>query len=439
MYSLISRLLVYKKLDEDSLVLRLAETIKECECLSKDSDFDLKKVHIISDINTVINELLELATIYGFDENLWHNYLTYLIINQENPFSLLCESSGVKEGTVNDLVKEDFIIFKKLFDYDFGPLEKSLSIKVFTHITNYKAIKKDSRLYNKDISQKIRGLSKEIDKAKDENEIFDKVTDFYKKYGVGKLGLNKAFRISKTGERNEIEPITNTQEVRLSDLIGYESQKQKIYNNTKAFVEGKKANNVLLYGDSGTGKSTTIKAIVNEFYGNGLRMIEVYKHQFKDLIWLTSQIKNRNYKFIIYMDDLSFEEFEIEYKYLKAIIEGGLEIKPDNVLVYATSNRRHIIRETWSDRTDMDKDGEIHRSDTMQEKLSLVDRFGLTINFSAPSNKDYQEIVKGIAKAQGIQLPQEELLSAASRWELLHGGKSGRTAQQFIDYISSLE
>ena len=156
----------------------------------------------------------------------------------------------------------------------------------------------------------------------------DDMIQFYKDFGVGKLGLHKAFRIAHVGENVEIIPITNIPDVRLSDLVGYEIPKQKLIDNTKAFVEGKKANNCLLFGDAGTGKSSSIKGILNEYYDQGLRMIEVYKHQFQDLNELIAQIKNRNYKFIIYMDDLSFEEFEIEYKYLKAVIEGGLEKPP---------------------------------------------------------------------------------------------------------------
>ena len=164
-------------------------------------------------------------------------------------------------------------------------------------------------------------------------------------------------------------------------------------------------------------------------------MIEIYKHQFRDLSNVIAQIKNRNYRFIIYMDDLSFEEFEIEYKYLKAVIEGGLEIKPDNILIYATSNRRHLIRETWSDRSDISKD-ELHRSDTMQEKLSLVARFGITISFMSPSQKQFFEIVKGLAKKYPeIDLTEQELLQKANAWELSHGGLSGRTAQQFVTYL----
>ena len=162
-------------------------------------------------------------------------------------------------------------------------------------------------------------------------------------------------------------------------------------------------------------------------------MIEVYKHQFQDLNDVIAQIKNRNYKFIIYMDDLSFEEFDIEYKYLKAVIEGGLEKKPDNILIYATSNRRHLIRETFKDKEDRDE--ELHTNDTVQEKLSLVARFGVTIYFGKPAKKEFQEIVLALAEKNGIDMPEDELLLEANKWELSHGGLSGRTAQQFIDYL----
>lgn len=164
-------------------------------------------------------------------------------------------------------------------------------------------------------------------------------------------------------------------------------------------------------------------------------MIEIYKHQFKDLSDVIAQIKNRNYKFVIYMDDLSFEEFEIEYKFLKAVIEGGVETKPDNILIYATSNRRHLIKETWSDRNDVEVDNGMHRSDTMEEKLSLVNRFGVTINYAKPSQKEYFNIVIELARRQGIEMADEELKAWANKWELSHGGISGRTAQQFVNYL----
>jgi predicted AAA+ superfamily ATPase len=215
--------------------------------------------------------------------------------------------------------------------------------------------------------------------------------------------------------------------------VGYEIAKKKLIDNTEAFINGKKANNCLLFGDAGTGKSSSVKAILNQYYDRGLRMIELYKHQFQDLNDIIAQIKNRNYKFIIYMDDLSFEEFEIEYKYLKAVIEGGLEKKPDNVLIYATSNRRHLIRETFRDKLDRDED--MHTNDTVQEKLSLVARFGVTIYYGGPSKKEFQEIVRRLAAKNGLEIPEQELLAEANKWELSHGGLSGRTAQQFIDYL----
>ena len=299
-------------------------------------------------------------------------------------------------------------------------------------ICNYEAVGKSEQIFNKSVSEKVQELSAAIEKADDEDALYCIVTDFYKKYGVGKFGLNKAFRVTGAEAEDILTPITNTGDMLLSDIIGYESQKQKLIENTEAFVSGRQANNVLLFGDAGTGKSTSIKAILNEYYSRGLRMIEVYKHEFQYLSQIIAEIKNRNYRFIIYMDDLSFEEFEIEYKYLKAVIEGGLETKPDNVLIYATSNRRHLIRETWSDRSDMSQD-ELHRSDTMQEKLSLAARFGVTIGYYRPKQQEYFEIVKQLAKKYPqITLSEEELCLKANQWELSHGGISGRTATQFI-------
>ncbi len=453
MYRLISRLIIYKNFDKDCLLLNLADIMKEVDLINKEENQGLKdgenqglkyeekqgfkKDNLIDRLYQFINQLLELATNYGFDKNLWHNYLAYLLISAENPFSITCEKVGAKEGTVNQFAKNDFKIFKQLFDFDFSSLEQELGVNCFSIITNYCAMKKSSDRYNQSVSEKVQMLSNAVNNSKNEQEIFVHVTNFYKDYGVGIFGLNKAFRIQRNKSELTIFPITNMQEVLLTDLVGYELQKKKLIDNTRAFIEGKKANNVLLFGDSGTGKSTSVKAILNEYYKDGLRMIELFKHQFEDLSTVIATIKNRNYKFIIYMDDLSFEEFEIEYKYLKAVIEGGLETKPDNVLIYATSNRRHLIRETWSDRSDMEVTEELHRSDTMQEKLSLVARFGITINYSAPAQKEFMNIVKVLAERQGsINLSQEELFAMANRWELSHGGMSGRTAQQFITYLS---
>lgn len=430
MYEKISRLLMYGDLTEESILYQLGRAIDAVE------SGDYNKREITREINAISKQLLMLATDYGFDDNLWHNYIAFYIINNENPFSLVTEKTDVKPGSVNYLVENDFKILKEIFDYDFSLIEKELGIGSFSVFTNYSAVKKNQQMYNRSVSEKVRTLSKALEKAKDEKDFFTVITDFYKAYGVGMFGLNKAFRIEEKGD-NDIKfvAINNMDEVILDDLIGYEYQKQQLIANTESFVQGKKANNVLLFGDSGTGKSTSIKAIVNQYYDQGLRMIEIYKHQFRYLSKIIASIKNRNYKYIIYMDDLSFEEHEIEYKFLKAVIEGGVETKPDNILIYATSNRRHLIKETWNDRNDQTNTQDRHHSDTVEEKLSLVHRFGLTISYSKPMQKEYIDIVLGLAKRAGISMTDEEIIAQAKIWEMEQGGLSGRTAQQFINHL----
>ena len=384
-----------------------------------------------------VNEILEMAVSHGFEGNLWHNYLTYLLASHENAYSTSCEIVGEVEGSINEVALHDFAIFKELFDYNFKELEEALDAKCLSILMEYQGTSGYGKVFNRRVRDRICDLSRSLAKTKDVEEFKATLTQFYKEFGVGKLGLHKAFRVEHTEEGAQIVPITNIAHVHLDDLIGYELAKKKLIDNTRAFVEGRKANNCLLFGDAGTGKSSSIKAILNHYYDQGLRMIEVYKHQFQDLNDVIAQIKNRNYKFIIYMDDLSFEEFEIEYKYLKAVIEGGLERKPENVLIYATSNRRHLIRETFKDKEDRDE--ELHTNDTVQEKLSLVARFGVTIYFGKPDKKEFQEIVRQLAAKNGIEMPEEKLLLEANKWELSHGGLSGRTAQQFIDYLAGTQ
>lgn len=380
-----------------------------------------------------MNQLIELAGNYGFAGNLWHNYLAFLLVNKENAFSTACEIVGPVEGSINGIAKHDFAVFKQLFDYDLTLFEHYYPELDVRLITEYKNINEGSKLFNKRIRDRICELSVKLEAADTVEQFMDEMVQFYKEFGVGKLGLHKAFRVDGSVSPAKIVPITNIAHVQLDDLVGYEAAKKKLIDNTEAFVAGRPANNCLLFGDAGTGKSSSIKGILNRYYDRGLRIIEVYKHQFKDLNDIIAQIKNRNYRFIIYMDDLSFEEFEIEYKYLKAVIEGGLERKPENILIYATSNRRHLVREKFSDKEERDDD--LHANDTVQEKLSLVYRFGVSIYFSKPDKKQFQNIVRVLAERYGIIMPEEELLLEANKWELSHGGLSGRTAQQFIDYL----
>jgi len=470
MYRLTSKLIVYREIGEESILMQLSDVCRAFDW----GDYDREE--LTARVLDQIHRLLDLATRYGFNKNLWHNYLAFLLAMTETPFTLVSEKVGANEGSVNHFVKNDLRVFRQLFDYDFGPLEKALGTDVFSVIEDYHAVGKKERVYNRSVSEKVQALSRQLEESADEDDMYRVVTDFYRDYGVGMFGLNKAFRINErwssavetgnpgssaapgakmntasssgggkpvdyaaAGESDFLIPITATSDVVLDDLIGYELQKEKLIANTEAFVSGRLANNVLLYGDAGTGKSTSIKAILNQYYDRGLRMIEVYKHEFRYLQRILAEVKNRNYRFVIYMDDLSFEEFEIEYKYLKAVIEGGLETKPENVLIYATSNRRHLIRETWSDRSDR-SDDELHRSDTMQEKLSLVARFGISIGYMKPSHKEYLHIVRELAQRYPqITLSEEELLQKANQWELRSGGASGRTAQQFINFLAGQE
>ena len=382
-----------------------------------------------------MNRLLEMAGKYGFYGNLWHCYLTDILVNDENSYSRAAEMRGYADGTLNRAALHDLRIFKELYDFDLLKMAEALGADDFDIVLTYEAGERESHVYNTRICSRICALAQKLSGSRTAEEMKDTLTQFYGEYGVGKFGLHKAFRVARADGLVRIEPVSKTAHVCLSDLVGYELAKKKLTENTEAFVNGKKANNCLLYGDAGTGKSTCIKALANEYYSKGLRIIEVYKHQFQDLNEVVAQIKNRNYKFIIYMDDLSFEEFEIEYKYLKAVIEGGLEKKPDNVLIYATSNRRHLIRENFRDREERDED--LHINDTVQEKLSLSARFGVTIYFGAPDMKQFQEIVRRLAEKGGIEIPEQELLAKANQWELSHGGLSGRTAQQFIDHIAA--
>ena len=434
MYRETSKLLLYSNLGEDSILLKLAGIFCDWEHRACD------KSELIGRIYAQVKRLLDVATLYGFDNNLWHNYLTFLLMTNENSFTLTSERVGASDGSVNHFARADFGIFKRLFDFDFGPIEGDLGIDCFTVLSHYQAIPKKAQMYYRAVSEQVRALALAIDAAPDEDAVFTLMTDYYRDHGVGMFGLNRAFRIQPEGDGVAFEAINNIDAVTLDDLIGYEAQKKELRQNTEAFVQGRGCNNMLLYGDAGTGKSTSVKAILNEYYDQGLRMIEIYKHQFGLLSKVIAKVKNRNYRFMIFIDDLSFEEHEVEYKFLKAVIEGGVETRPGNVMIVATSNRRHLIQETWKDRSDMEHNGDIHRSDTMEEKLSLAARFGCSICYSNPNRQQYHDIVRGIAaRVPGLTMSDEELLAAANRWEIRHGGISGRTAQQFVNYLTGLK
>ena len=421
--------ILFRNMEHGGLLETFYDLMDRCErgCLSPDSDK--------SSFFSCISQLIELAEIYGFTGNLWQDYLTLLLVTHENAFSLACEIRQAEPGSIHALAAHDLEIFYSLFHYEIRKLDACLDTDCCSLLASYTGQPSSGKAWDPQICKAVNQLSRSLASAETLETFTHALTTFYKTFGVGMFGLHKAFRVvsSTSGQSPHIVPVNNLPDIHFQDLIGYDIAKAELIDNTEAFLNGKKANNCLLYGDAGTGKSSSIKALLNQYYDKGLRIIEIYKHQFRDLNQIIGLIKDRNYKFILFMDDLSFEDFEIEYKYLKAVIEGGLEKRPDNILIYATSNRRHLIRERFSDKEEREDD--LHKNDTIQEKLSLVSRFGVTIYFGSPDKSEFQDMVLSLAHRNGILIEEKELLLKANAWELQHGGFSGRTAQQFIDYL----
>ncbi len=363
-----------------------------------------------------MSELVELCDNYGLFGNLWHCYLTFLLVMDENRFSLAYEMRDVPDSGITGLAEMDF---KKIW----GMFKTSIDCLPDTVLSYTPS--NGERIVDVEVSTRLSELAKELATADTPSVFGESLCRYYKNYGVGEFSLYGAFRVGETC----LEPIKNIDKIRFDDLVGYDIAKNKLRRNTKAFLEGRPANNCLLFGGAGTGKSSSVKALLNEYSGRGLRIIELQKHRLRHLNDLIATVRVRRYRFIVFMDDLSFEDFEVDYKYLKAVIEGGLEKKPSNMLIYATSNRRHIIKEEFADRDSL------HGGDTVQEKLSLAARFGESIFFDTPDRAQYTEMVKTLARREGISMTDEELTLAANRWEMSHHGKSGRSARQLVDHL----
>ena len=383
--------------------------------------------------------LAAFATEFGLSGNVWQQWLTYNLMMSDNSFTQVCERREVlPDATLVSLAERDLTIFMELFgteETDFDEDEGLLPLML-----DYRAPYDADSIT--EAGRRIRDLSGRLAEAADVKDFTRALMDHYEKCGAGMFGLYKAFRVdpSAAGETDlRLIPVTDSEDVSFDKLIGYETQKKTLRDNTEAFLNGHFANNVLLYGDSGTGKSTSVHALMHEYADRGLRLIEVSKPDRARIPQILAAIKKRNYRFILFLDDLSFEEGESDYKELKAMLEGALETRSDKVLIYATSNRRHLIREVWGDRSDMEYNEDVHRSDTMEEKLSLASRFGVTIYYPKPGPREYLEIVRLLAARKGLELSGQELEDAARKWELRHGGMSGRTASQFVTWIDGTE
>lgn len=380
-----------------------------------------------------VGALLEYGNRRGVCGDLWKHYIADWLACDQNAYAAACERQD-PTPFMRRLAEAEAPALYNLFHADLSQckaIPRAIA-QSLTHATCQSVCDAPSA--------QIRELCAQLDAAPDPIAFLDTIQAYYKQHGVGDLGIYTAFHIQKPDPTRPLAlcPIAQPDVRKFDQIVGYELQKRQVADNTLAFLAGKPANNVLLYGDGGTGKSTTVKALLGEYAPQGLRIVEIYKHQFALIGEVIRLLRTRNYKFLLYFDDLSFEEFETEYKYFKAIIDGGLERRPDNMLIYATSNRRHLIREKFSDKNDMEFTDDLHRSDTLQEKLSLAARFGLSLFYPSPTQQEYLHIVRELAARNRIDLPSDELDARALQWQMRNSGKSGRSAQQFIDSLQSV-
>lgn len=403
----LDRLTLYNSINSDPVIGYLRNI---CNQENKDEN-----------ISKLISKLVENAERFGFHGNLLKKHILNLFLYNENRFSLYCENNKDVENTsLYKLAVNDIKILKSLI---------SIELSSFCNDNDSVFIIQDYTPVNKTENE----LLSYIDTVSGEDELLSSFIRYYKTLGCGDISLYRSFKFDD--EKGKITGILEPDNITFDDIIGYEPQTKELISNTEAFVKGFPANNVLLVGSRGTGKSSSVKALVNKFYPDGLRLIEITKEQIVKLPDLLAMLKTRGRKFIIFIDDLSFDEQEIQYKYMKSLLDGGSESKPENVLFYATSNRRHLVQEKWSDRQRGSDDAEIHTQDTLNEKLSLADRFGITITYPKPTPQEYVNIVKIMAKRYEIPLSDETLEKEAIKWEMSQKGISGRTAKQFINNL----
>lgn len=342
----------------------------------------------------------------------WKSYIIALLMSDENIFSLQCENCIPIKGKLYKLALEDLIIIREIYSFNWSEITKGIS---------------RSTLFDDDmVSDEYKEIQNMFNEEKFSNEnILDELIKYFNQNGVGLFARKYVFKWD-----GSLKTVKNFDVVKFNDLIGYERQIKELKYNTHLFITKGTGNNVLLYGDRGTGKSSSVKALVDCYKSEGLRIIEIKKNQLNKIPKVIDVIKTRNYKFIIFIDDLSFEEFETDYKDFKGILEGSFERRPDNVLIYVTSNRRHLIRESFKNREE-----DIHSNETVEEKLSLFDRFGISILYNQPKEELFYNMVIKLADRRGIKIPQDELLKQAQIWRTVKGSKSGRIAQQLIDSL----
>lgn len=411
----LNKLVIYRNLLKDPVLGVLKKLIDENFLPNKDND---KIIELYYELN---HNLISYSEEYGLNGDLLKSYIINAIIKSKNFFTKACEKHGMSiESSLYNAALNDINILFKLTQLDIKStldLDDSLTQNYIPTLTkpsiNMFDIKKNNIL-----------------NSTSPRDMLENIVEYYFEIGSGEMCDNIAF-MWKDG----LVGVKDYDYVEFSDIVGYKYQKETLIKNTEAFISGHSANNVLLIGARGTGKSSSVKALATEYYEKGLRLIEITKNQLLCFPEILTELKSRGKYFIVFIDDLSFEEGEIEYKQMKSFLDGGIEKIPSNVLVYATSNRRHLIKETWSDRNQVGEE-EIHSSDTVNEKLSLSDRFGIKLTYISPNQNEYFKIVEELAKKHNLNIPVETLRSEAVKWAASQNGRSGRTAKQFINSLS---
>ncbi|MCM1227754.1 MAG: ATP-binding protein [Clostridium sp.] len=378
----------------------------------------------------VFSEILSDDTI----NNLWK-----LLDTWKEEMFLGCYAAFVSELYKENVNLSEYVLKKALEDENFYIIGKAQG-KVFDSLieeaveNELKILEELSRITPKDV---ISGIDYKGYLPEWRTSDIDFIAEYKKRIGnIGKCGYGiYAKYYMFIVKESYIVPVKYPDEIKLSQLIGYDTQRKMIIDNTLALLEGKPASNVLLTGDAGTGKSSSVKAIANEYRDMGLRIIEVRKDQLRDIPVIIDNLSRNPLKFILFIDDLTFSSEDDNFGALKAILEGSVSARADNIVIYATSNRRHLVKENFSDRDGDD----MHRNDTIQELISLSERFGLKISFSKPNKSEYLEIVCGLAKQQGLDIPREELEKEAERFAVGRSGRSARTAKYFVEKMIAIK
>lgn len=429
------RLSLYRSVLQDPLVEKFFDLLKELTRTIPETTQLLRSYYDFA--TAFIPVAAELETT---DNDAWQNYVCRLILQDENLFSRQAEGREYAAivPAIKQMAENDLLLLQRIASISNEKIillmeQKLNSIRDEYYLPEWEGIGgiESSNYYAAEIRKDLLG--------KDWAASLESLHVYYRQKGVGIFGRYHAFRwVSNKEGEGSLVGVVNMDRIRLSQLYEYDREQTKVVQNTEQFLAGYPANNVLLYGDRGTGKSSTVKALLNEYGAQGLRLVEVQKQDLEDFPLIIAQLAFRAQRFIIFIDDLSFANDEGEYRALKAMLEGSLEARPANVLIYATSNRRHLVQENFNDKkvTGFDPNNEdIHFMDTVQEKLSLADRFGITVTFAAPDQKRYLAIVEQLARERCLKIEVDELAQRALKWELNNNSRSARTAKQFIDFL----